>query len=115
SALAAIAVALTVGPAEASPGAVHKVTLCHATSSVTNPYVEIAVDIASVSSFEHDVTEGHGTHVGPIFDPNGGKGQPAWGDIIPAFGPWQFGDDTVNYAGMNVPAGDAILANRCVI
>ena len=111
--VAAFVTALTIGPVSASPNTDHKVTLCHATASVSNPYVQITVGIPSVKSFEHDLAEGHGTHVGPIFDPNGGKDQPPWGDIIPAFGPWQFGDDTLTYGGMNVPAGDGILANGC--
>lgn len=46
------ALALTAGlavPAVATPGDPHKVVVCHATSSLVNPYVIIIVDTASAS------------------------------------------------------------------
>jgi hypothetical protein len=46
----------------------HKVTICHATASKTNPYVTITVDVASIVG-----DSGHG---------NSGINE---GDIIPAF------------------------------
>jgi hypothetical protein len=46
----------------------HKVTICHATASETNPYVTITVDVASIVG-----DSGHG---------NSGVNE---GDIIPAF------------------------------
>jgi hypothetical protein len=46
----------------------HKVTICHATASKTNPYVMITVDVASIVG-----DSGHGTS---------GVNE---GDIIPAF------------------------------
>jgi hypothetical protein len=64
----------------------HKVTLCHATDSRTNPYSLIVVDYHSA------IMEGHGSHEGPIFSPDLPAGT-KWGDIIP---PITFGDD-VNY------------------
>ncbi len=69
-----------------------KVTLCHATSSRTNPYVTITVDANSV------LRRGHGDHTGPIFPADG------WGDIIPPFG---------TYPGLNWPAGQTLLASGC--
>src|SRR5881227_2712332 len=82
---AAAGVALIVGSsgtANATPDA--SVTLCHATASVTNPYVEKTVPANAIQNRIFG-PNGHGGHTGPIFDPNGGKGQPAWGDIIPPF------------------------------
>lgn len=81
----------------------HQVTLCHATASVTNPYVRITVDFHSVID-DH----GHGGHSGPVFDTNLPK-HTAWGDIIP---PFTFGTDV--YGGMNWDAsGQALLAGDC--
>jgi hypothetical protein len=79
-----------------------KVTLCHSTSSETNPYNLIEVDenaIANVILGQN----GHATHTGGIFP------EPGWGDIIPAFNipPNSFG-------GLNNTAeGLAILENGC--
>jgi len=69
-----------------------KVTLCHATSSKTNPYTVITVDMAAV------VSGGHGDHTGPVFP------QAKWGDIIPSF---------PGFAGLNWPAGQPILDAGC--
>jgi hypothetical protein len=85
-----------------------KVTLCHATSATTMPYVEITVDQSAV--FNNGVVpNGHGTHTGPIFpDTEQGPGNSThWGDIIPPFGA---------YGGLNnTTQGQAILANGCEI
>ena len=79
----------------------HKVTLCHATDSSTNPYVGLTVDYHSV------LGQGHGGHDGPVFDP---FAQGKWGDIIPSF---DFGPNA-QYAGMNLNAiGQNILTNGC--
>ncbi len=91
-------------PAGATSGDPHKVTLCHATASTSNPYVVITVDVASVLG-----DRGHGGHTGPVFSPDLGK-HVAWGDIIPAFdyGPGE------QYPGLNLtPDGAATLANGC--
>lgn len=78
----------------ADAGLGSKVTLCHATSSRTNPYVSVTVDKSAI------LPRGHGSHTGPLF--------PAadWGDIIPPFD---------GYPGLNWPAGQAILDNGCAI
>ena len=86
------------------PNPEHKITLCHRTDSYTNPYVTESVDVASA------LFEGHDGHNGPVFYaaiPKGTK----WGDIIPAF---DFGPGE-QYAGKNVPEGQAILDNDCVL
>jgi hypothetical protein len=86
------------------PDPEHKVTLCHATDSYSNPYVTESVDVAS------PLFVGHDGHDGPVFFaaiPKGTK----WGDIIPAF---DFGGSEV-YAGKNLTTeGQAILDNGCV-
>jgi hypothetical protein len=89
-----------VSSASGDPGA-HKVTLCHATASSTNPYASVTVDYHSV------LDHGHGGHEGPVFDP---FAQGGWGDVIPAF---DFGPDA-RYPGMNLNAiGQNILTNGC--
>jgi hypothetical protein len=88
------------------------VTLCHATASITNPYRPITVANRSIQNLIFG-GNGHGTHTGPVFDPNGGKGQPAWGDIIP---PFDYGTNPVqHYPGLNWPGGQAIFDNNCVV
>ena len=99
------ALVATVGVLSASADTAPQVTLCHATASQTNPYVEVTVDQSSV--FNNGVVpNGHGTHTGPIFPDTVGQ-PPHWGDIIPAFD---------GYGGLNdTTQGEAILANHCVI
>jgi hypothetical protein len=97
--------------ASATPDA--SVTLCHATASTTNPYIVITVNADSIQT-QIFGNNGHATHVGPIFDPNGGKNQPTWGDIIPPFTYVQAGSNQeIQYAGLNWPAGEPILDNGC--
>jgi hypothetical protein len=77
-----------VASATQPPG--HKVTICHATGSTTNPMVEITVDIAS-SGY---LVGGHNFHAK---------------DIIP---PYTYG--SFSYPGKNWTAeGQAILRNHC--
>jgi uncharacterized repeat protein (TIGR01451 family) len=69
-----------------------KVTICHATASETNPYVQEQVDDDSI------VKEGHGDH------PD---------DIIPPFS-YEEDGETQHYPGKNWnAAGEAILLNGC--
>jgi uncharacterized repeat protein (TIGR01451 family) len=86
------AAALNQGPGIPIVRGVTKVTLCHATSSETNPYVELKVDDDSV------VKEGHGDH------PD---------DIIP---PFKYVEDgvTKEFPGLNWDARhQAIFLNGC--
>jgi hypothetical protein len=97
------AVAIPMAANATPPNPDHQVTLCHATDSYSNPYVEITVDVAAV------LNGGHGDHVGPVFDPSLPK-HDKWGDIIPSF---DFGPGE-QYAGMNLTAdGQAILDAGC--
>jgi hypothetical protein len=91
-----VAVALgTVGAAASmasatKPDPEHKVTICHATASETNPYVVITVDIASIVG---DAGHGHsGVNIG---------------DIIPPFNM-----DGYLYAGHNWDAEHAAIYNN---
>lgn len=70
----------------------HKITICHATASKTNPYVVINVDIASIIG-----DSGHG-HSGVNA-----------GDIIPPI----IVDAIQLYGGNNWPAGQATFYNGC--
>src|SRR3974390_1051044 len=88
--------------ASAPPG--HKVPLCHRTDSDSNPYVQITVDVSAAG-----IHEGHADHTGPIWNATLKASHVKWGDIIPAFTYAEF-----SFPGMNVPAGDAWLANGCV-
>jgi hypothetical protein len=74
------------------PDPEHKVTICHATASKSNPYVVITVDIASIVG---DSGHGHsGVNAGDIIQP--------------------FDMDGYSYPGNNWdPAHQAIFANDC--
>ncbi len=78
-ALAAVAL-VGVGPTLATEGDPHKVTICHATHSETNPYVEITVDHAAVDGEKNN---DHSHHTGPIWYPGAKADGVDWGDIIP--------------------------------
>jgi outer membrane biosynthesis protein TonB len=90
------------------------VRICHATASSENPYTVNTVNTSSVDEQGNKFLNGHGTHIGPIFDPEGGKDQPAWGDIIPPIvSPTNSAN---NFPGLNwSAAGQAIWANDCKI
>lgn len=78
-ALAAAAL-VGVGPTLATEGDPHKVTICHATHSETNPYVQITVDHAAVDGEKNN---DHSHHTGPIWYPGAKADGVDWGDIIP--------------------------------
>ncbi|MDD3662111.1 MAG: SdrD B-like domain-containing protein, partial [Candidatus Dojkabacteria bacterium] len=83
-----------------------KVTICHATGSHSHPYQE------NKPNKSGDVN-GHDGHDGPIWYSGIGE---AWGDIIPPFDYLDNSGDPHTYPGKNwTPAGQAILANDCVI
>lgn len=77
-----------------------KVTLCHATSSSTNPYVRITVDSSGAYNGHYS------QHTGPIFSP----GASNWGDIIPTF---SFNNQT--YSLNWNAAGQAVFNNNCQV
>jgi LPXTG-motif cell wall-anchored protein len=90
---------LAVPSASAAPA---KVTICHATSSVDNPYNEITVNANAIN--------GHSNHAGPIFPETDANGN--WGDIIPVF---TYSDGTV-FPGLNWDSeGMAVLDAGCQV
>ena len=110
--LAAIALA---SPASATPA--RKVTICHATSAASNPYVTPTVDMSSVDEANNWDWNGHGDHEGPVFDPATMQQGDKWGDIIPPF-TYTFIKKgkvvTVDFPGYNWSAeGQAIYNNGC--
>ncbi len=111
--------------------ALAKVTICHATSSVTNPYTQITVDQSSIGtsgskhgSGSHDTwaTSLYGSKPVPnVFDPS--KTYPSndkkWGDIIPNVdvngNPFTGSGAGVNYSGIGIAIynGTGIYAGLC--
>jgi uncharacterized protein DUF11 len=90
-----------------------KITICHATSSVHNPYVEITVSVHAADGISdgHEGGDHFGEHEGPLFDASMEQGDD-WGDIIPSH------DDEGNampLGGMNWPGGRAILEAGCEV
>ncbi|MEX2439597.1 MAG: hypothetical protein WD739_06925 [Actinomycetota bacterium] len=116
--IALMGTALVVAAAPASAGGDTidgKVTLCHATFSATNPYVEITVDIHAAGASQGLPKGGHDGHDEPVvptdFD-NAAELKAAdtkWGDVIPAYSFEGF-----DYPGLNLsPDGEALLDNGC--
>jgi hypothetical protein len=106
AAVAGSAVALGTNVASAAQdNEDHKVTLCHATHSEKNPYVQITVDVKSAN------LQGHAGHAGPVYTAGMKANKVHWGDIIPAYNDKK----GLSYPGLNLsPAGLAILNNGCV-
>jgi hypothetical protein len=97
-------------PATAQPEQEHKVTICHRTDAVKNPYVVITVD-SSAADGQPPAKGDHALeHVGPIASSEAVaqmlKDQHIeWGDIIPPHD---------NFGGLNWTAeGQAIFKNDC--
>ncbi|WP_212746918.1 hypothetical protein [Sinomonas gamaensis] len=97
--LGLMAAGVATSPALASPPSgdtSHKVTICHATGSETNPFVVITVDKASIA-------EAHGEHQDQR-------------DIIPAFTYVNGKGQTISFPGLNWTAsGKAIWDNGCKV
>lgn len=101
-----------------------KITICHRTNSVTNPYVQITIDTDAADGISGN-SGGHGDHYsehqGPVFDVNATYPTPhngdQWGDIIPPVvlpGSPDYNTPGANTAGLNWTAtGQAIYYNGC--
>ncbi len=81
-----------------------KVSYCDRTASVVNPYGLFTSAVDSI------VEEGHGSHTGPVFPAVGPDGN--WGDIIP---PFDYDNGQQHFAGLNWPAGSAVLQAGCAV
>ncbi len=85
----------------------NKVDICHATASSTNPYTVNSIDVSSIDSTGNKYLNGHGDHVGPVFDGT----VSAWGDIIPPFSNPKSGTAFPGYNWTTV--GQTIWASSC--
>lgn len=118
--IAALGVFATVALAYQDDPADHKVMICHASASAANPYQTPDVDKDSIQSTEGLVPNGHGTHVGPIFDPETNENGDTWGDIIPPFSAGYLAGPPEKawgaFPGLNwTEEGQAIWENGCEI
>ena len=93
----------------------HRVTICHRTNAVTNPYVVITVDYdGATGQVLGQGANDHNVHTGEVFDEEATYEPPFdnddWGDIIP---PVPYGDGQMT-TGLNWTGdGPAINANGC--
>ncbi len=87
-----------------------KITICHATAAVKNPYVTLSVPISAVDGTAGNQAgkgDHYGEHQGPIFDPAVNHNGDNWGDIIPPVPPY--------HNGLNWDEdGQAAYENDCV-
>ena len=81
-----------------------KVTICHRTNSVRNPYVQQTVNENSIVMPDGSPA-GHGLHTGPVYP------QPDWGDIIPPFTYTNDRGGSSVYDGMNWSTGGQAVWN----
>lgn len=101
------ATAATVTPQKTGD---HKITLCHATASKTNPYVKVTVDVSSAGV----IRGGHAKHTGPVFDP--AEPVKGWGDVIPPYDYTKSNGAVVHVAGLNwTTDGRAIYDAGCKV
>ncbi len=84
--------------------AAEKVSYCHRTASVVNPYNLKSTAVDSI------VKQGHGSHTGPVFPEEGPDGK--WGDIIP---PFDYDNGNKHFPGLNWPAGASVIAAGCAV
>ena len=108
-AFAVVGISPAVGATQPDENGEHKVTICHRTNSVKNPYVQIEVDESAVDG------TGPGDHFkrhqGPLASSEAVAQQlkdshTKWGDIIPPVAPF--------HDGLNWTAeGQAIYNNNC--
>jgi hypothetical protein len=81
-----------------------QVSFCDRTAAVVDPYSMVTAAVDSI------VAQGHGGHTGPVFPAVGPDG--AWGDIIP---PFDYANGSQHFAGLNWPAGSAVLNGGCAV
>lgn len=97
--------AVSTGSARAAEG---KVTICHGTTSDSNPYIVNEPDKSG------DVS-GHADHTGPVWNPTLKKLKVMWGDIIPPF-TYDENGVTKTFPGLNWnEAGQVIWRKGCIV
>jgi len=102
--------ATSVKPVSAQIVLPTKVTICHATNSVKNAYVQLSVDVSAVDGVGNN---DHTHHTGPVASTEAEAqaykdAKIDWGDIIPDAANGGFG------AGLNWDAkGQAVYNNNC--
>jgi len=108
--LGALALTLSVGTTVSATAAA-KVSICHATDSNSNPYVNPNVNISSSGHLQG----GHDTeHLGPLWPATGNDGK--WGDIIPPYTFQPAEGPLFVYEGHNwTTEGQLIYNNGCKI
>jgi len=88
-----------------------KITICHRTNAVKNPYRQITVSVNAVDGVEGNSgnrADHFDEHDGPIFDPAIHDNGDDWGDIIPPVPP--------HHEGLNwTTEGRAIYDNDCKV
>ncbi len=100
-------VCVSATPAAATPQ--DKVTICHATSSVSNPYVQNTVNENAIVK-PNGTPKGHGEHTGPVYP------EQDWGDIIPSFPYTNDHGGTSIYPGLHwTTDGQAIWNGGCLV
>lgn len=87
-----------------------KITICHATSAVKNPYTSNSVSINAADGIsgnsQGNQPDHYGEHAGPIFNPLTNENGDDWGDIIPPI--------EGIHSGLNwTTEGQAIWNNGC--
>jgi hypothetical protein len=99
-----------------------KVTICHRTNSVTNPYTSPSVSFDAATGVLKDNGQGdHTSHTGPVWDANTAYPTPhngdQWGDIIPPYTwPGDKNHPGGSYDGLNwTEEGRAIYDNDCKV
>lgn len=90
-----------------------KVTICHRTNSVTNPYNKIEV---STDAVDGEGKNDHTSHTGPVATSEAvaqalKDSKTKWGDVIPNVLNWTtegqaLYDNDCNYVGQETPPGD---------
>ena len=90
----------TEAPAGGQLPADEKVSFCHRTNSIVNPYILVTTSVEAIR------VQAHSGHTGPVFP------APDWGDIIP---PFDYDNGQQQFPGLNWPSGSDVLVAGCAV